>query len=89
MVISMACPYCGHVAIVRRSREMSRTMRELTFTCRNLDCNYAWVATLEANRSLNLPPDPDPNVMVPLSPHVNRRRHQQVLDDPRQINLPL
>lgn len=84
MVISMACPHCGHRAIVRRSREMSRTMRELTFVCRNLDCNYAWVATLEAARSLNLPPNPDPEVMVPMSPHVNRRVQIETLNDPRQ-----
>lgn len=89
MVISMACPHCGHVAIVRRSREMSRTMRELTFTCRNLDCNYAWVATLEAMRSLNMPPDPHPEVVVPLSPHVNRRKQMDVLNDPRQMRLVL
>lgn len=87
MVISMACPHCNHTAIVRRSREMSRTMRELTFVCRNLDCNYAWVATLEAARSLNLPPNPDPDVVVPMSPHINRQRQIDALNDPRQGNL--
>ncbi|MGE4340176.1 MAG: ogr/Delta-like zinc finger family protein [Pigmentiphaga sp.] len=83
----MSCPHCQHKAIVRRSREMSRTMRELTFVCRNLDCNYAWVSVLEAHRSLNLPPNPDPSVVVPLSPHVNRRRHLDVLNEPCQGEL--
>jgi hypothetical protein len=83
----MCCPHCGTRSIVRRSREMSTTMRELTFVCQNLDCNYAWVSALEAIRSLNLPPVLNPDVMVPMSPHVDRARQIAALTDPRQGNL--
>jgi len=70
--ISMHCPHCRARGVGRTSKELSVTMREITFMCINEKCGHVWVATLEAARTLS--PSSIPNLMVqlPLSPHINR-----------------
>lgn len=70
--VSMNCPHCRANAIARTSKEMSITMREITFVCTNEKCGHVWVSTLEAARTLSPSAIPNLAVKLPFSPHINR-----------------
>ena len=76
MRFSIACPLCSTRAIARTSREMSETMREITFRCDDDECGHVYVARLEAVRTLvpsgryGLHPD------IPFSTHSRATRWQ-------------
>jgi predicted RNA-binding Zn-ribbon protein involved in translation (DUF1610 family) len=78
MSISIACPHCRTLPIARSSRELSATMRELRFICANPDCGHTWIAHLEIVRTLSPSACPNPEVRIPLSPHVRRAVMQQL-----------
>lgn len=75
-VLSTHCPHCRHRAVARTSREMSITMREITFVCKNLQCGHIWVATLEAARTVSPSAIPNLAVRLPLSPHIDPKKLQ-------------
>lgn len=86
--IRMHCPHCHTSSLVRSSRQMSATLRELEFQCHNVYCGHTWVATLEAVRTLSPSSIPNPEVHLPLSPVTElRRAAAELRDDPRQGSL--
>lgn len=68
MRISIHCPICRTRAIARTSREMSRTMREITYRCTNDECGHTYVAHLEVVRTLVPSIIDNPEVSIPFSP---------------------
>ncbi|MGO1072691.1 ogr/Delta-like zinc finger family protein [Lysobacter sp. CA199] len=71
---SMRCPHCKGKASARTSVELSLLYREVTYVCLYSLCGHVFVAGLEAIRTLSPSAMPDPEVDLPLSPHV--RQHQ-------------
>lgn len=80
MRLSIKCPHCRSRAAFVKSREMSGTMREVTYRCTNEYCGHVYVAALEVIRTLSPSAIPDPQVHIPLSRHVRRDRLQAVLE---------
>jgi hypothetical protein len=78
MRITLRCPHCTFRVTARTSRELSRTMREITFMCEDPECAHSFVAHLEAIRTLSPSAKPDPAIDLPLSPHVRERVMQQM-----------
>ncbi|KAF1021865.1 MAG: hypothetical protein GAK30_01554 [Paracidovorax wautersii] len=70
--ITIECPHCGTRCVACDSRAMSRTMREITYKCRNWRCGFCGVATLEFARTLTLPSAPAADIRLPLSRHIRR-----------------
>lgn len=77
--ITIRCPHCQAGAIAVASRELSRTLREVTYRCRNHRCRHAYVAQLEVVRTLSLSSLPCAEVVLPLSPHVRLGQLQALL----------
>ncbi|MBO1014040.1 ogr/Delta-like zinc finger family protein [Achromobacter sp. SD115] len=65
-VIGMKCPHCGTMATARTSKELSRTLREVKYQCRDIECGHTWMATLEAVRTLSPSGKPDPEIEAAL-----------------------
>lgn len=78
MRIVISCPHCGARPKARTSREMSRTLRELTYMCQNPACGHTYVANLEIVRTLSPSAIPHPDVRLPFSPHVRERIMKQL-----------
>lgn len=72
MRITIDCPHCGSRCVACDSRAMSKTMREITYRCRNWRCGFTGVATLEFQRVLVLSSIPASDVSLPLSRHIKR-----------------
>ena len=72
MRITIDCPHCGSRCVACDSRAMSKTMREITYRCRNWRCGFTGVATLEFQRVLVLSSIPAADVSLPLSRHIKR-----------------
>ncbi len=53
MRVTIRCPHCNSRAVVRSSREMSATMRELVYMCTNAECGHTYIASLEVQRTLS------------------------------------
>ncbi|MGB6054487.1 MAG: ogr/Delta-like zinc finger family protein [Burkholderiaceae bacterium] len=70
------CPHCRQLAPVRTSHDLSLTMREIVFTCRNHLCGHVWVAVLEDVRTLSPSAVPNLSVKLPLSPHIDQQKLQ-------------
>jgi predicted RNA-binding Zn-ribbon protein involved in translation (DUF1610 family) len=68
----MACPHCGHPAIVRSSEALSALTRRQTYWCTNIECGHTFVAHTEIVYTLSPSATPDPAVHLPLSKHVRR-----------------
>lgn len=79
----MACPHCRHPARARTSTQLSPLYREVTYQCVNTVCGHVFVCGLEAVRTLSPSAIPDPEIHIPLSPHVRRRELAH------QLGLPL
>jgi hypothetical protein len=87
-VISKECPHCGHRAYVRSSRFLSRTLRELSFQCRNLYCSHSWLSNLEDVRTLSPSSVPHPDVSLPMSARENLERLIAIAEsDPCQTSF--
>ncbi|MFT4432066.1 ogr/Delta-like zinc finger family protein [Caballeronia sp. 15715] len=78
MRITLSCPHCRSRVIARTSRELSPTMREITFVCFDHECGHTFVAQLEAVRTLSPSAKPNPLVGLPMSPHVRERVMSQL-----------
>ncbi|WP_186193166.1 ogr/Delta-like zinc finger family protein [Burkholderia gladioli] len=76
--ITINCPICLGRSTARSSRSMSRTMREITYRCENDDCGHVYIANLEVVRTLVPSAVPNADVVIPLSPAVQKRldKHQ-------------
>lgn len=72
MRITIDCPHCNTRCVACDSRAMSKTMREITYRCRNWKCGFTGVATLEFQRVLVLSSIPAADVSLPLSRHIRR-----------------
>ena len=72
MRITIECPHCNTRCVACDSRAMSKTMREITYRCRNWRCGFTGVATLEFQRVLVLSSIPAADVSLPLSRHIRR-----------------
>ena len=83
--ITIECPHCGARCVARDSRAMSKTMREITYSCRNYACGFTGVATLEFVRVLVLSSIPAADVSLPLSRHI--RRGQLALELANENNV--
>lgn len=70
----LRCPHCLSRATARTSTQLSRVYREVTYTCRNLNCGHVWVAGLESIRTLSPSSVPSPDVRLPFSQHVQVRQ---------------
>jgi hypothetical protein len=64
---AMRCPHCNSRALIRTSREVSGTTREITYQCQSMECGHVWVSAITAMRTLTLPSSPNPKVRIPLS----------------------
>ncbi|MTW10749.1 transcriptional regulator [Pseudoduganella eburnea] len=73
MRITIRCPICASRAVARTSKELSVTMREITYRCENDACGHIYVAHLEVVRTLVSSAIHNPGVSIPLSRHVSRR----------------
>ncbi len=72
--INTACPHCRARAVAIDSREMSRTMREITYRCSNWRCGHVYVASLEVLRTLSPSAMPAMDVALPFDRSVRRER---------------
>lgn len=66
----MLCPHCKAKAVARSSKTLSAMLREIRFVCVNTDCGHIFIGTLEAVRTVSPSAIPDPEVSLPLSPHM-------------------
>jgi cytochrome c-type biogenesis protein CcmH/NrfF len=78
--ITIRCPHCAAPSIAVASRELSRTLREVTYRCRDHRCRHAYVAQLEVVRTLSLSSLPAADVRLPISPHVRLGRLQALIE---------
>lgn len=72
------CPHCGARTFIRNSERLSRTLREVTYQCKDVECGHTFVANVEAVRTLSPSAKPDPAVMLPISDIVRQRMQQQL-----------
>lgn len=84
----MQCPHCKQRAIARSSKHMSPVFREITFTCRNLQCGHVYVAGLEALRTLSPSAAPDPEIDIPFARNVLSREIAQQMLRQEDANAP-
>ncbi|MBL3601486.1 MAG: ogr/Delta-like zinc finger family protein [gamma proteobacterium endosymbiont of Lamellibrachia anaximandri] len=68
------CPHCECLCVIRDSKQLSNTCREIKFQCQNIDCGFTFVSTLSADRTLSPSARPNPTINIPLSADVNRER---------------
>ncbi len=69
--LRMRCPHCSAPATCRDSESMSLLLKELIFVCSNFsECGHTFVANLEVVRTLSPSAIPNPEICIPLSPHV-------------------
>lgn len=78
MRIQTLCPHCRSTSIARTSRELSVTMKEITYMCIDPECGHTYIVTHEVTRTLSPSAKPDPKVSLPLSPHTRERVMKQL-----------
>lgn len=66
----MRCPHCKARASVETSREQSTMVRSLVFSCTNYECGHVFTALLSIEQTLSPSAIPQPDVYIPLSPHI-------------------
>lgn len=64
----LKCPHCGHLATIRSSKELGKTVREASVQCGNIECAHTWIARVVAERTIAPSMTPNPKVYIPLSP---------------------
>lgn len=62
------CPHCSRPAMARTSRQITPTLRETTWVCRNEFCGHVFVTMTEAVRTLSPAAIPNPEVSLPFTP---------------------
>lgn len=76
--IVICCPHCDSRAIARSSRQLSSTMREITYQCTDVECGHTYIANLEVVRTLSPSAKPKTEVRLPISAHTVHRVMQQM-----------
>lgn len=66
------CPHCNWPSSIRSSHSESPVLWEQLRWCNNPMCGHTWIDYVEAHRTLSPSAIPNPNVHIPLSPHVRR-----------------
>jgi hypothetical protein len=61
------CPHCEEICTTRKTEQISRMYREITFVCKNIECGHVFVTSLEPVRTLSPSAMPDPMIDIPLS----------------------
>lgn len=79
-----ACPMCDASSEIRTSQAITKTMRESTYQCTNVECGCTFVVVAEINRLLNPGATPNPKVNIPISSHVRRDMLRVLLDNARE-----
>lgn len=72
------CPHCRSTATVRSSREVTLTLRELTYQCSNAECGHTYVVNMEFARTLSPSATPNLALKLPISTHVRERLVRQL-----------
>ncbi len=78
MSVTIRCPHCESKSIARSSRELSVTLREITFMCLDPECGHTYVANLEVVRTLSPSAKPKQEIHIPISLAVAHRVMQQL-----------
>jgi hypothetical protein len=78
MRILNRCPHCRTRANARSSRELSVTLREITFMCLNPECGHTYIANIEFARTLSPSAIPNLTLKLPFSPVVRERIMRQL-----------
>lgn len=73
------CPHCEADAHIQKTRQLSKTFREITCHCTNENCGCTFIASIEPIRILSPSANPDPTVRIPMSPHVDVKALQNDL----------
>lgn len=61
------CPHCGGQATIRRSEQITVTVRDLTALCDNDDCGHRFAAQLVAVRTIQPSLRPNPLIALPIA----------------------
>jgi len=64
------CPHCARPAMARTSRQITPTLRETTWVCRNEYCGHVFVTMTEAVRTLSPAAIPNPMINLPFTPRL-------------------
>ena len=78
----MPCPHCKHKTIIRTSRELTSTLREVTYMCSNALCGHTYIALLEIIRTLSPSAMPDPSISIPQSLYARHVRVKALSENP-------
>ncbi|ECV5707818.1 ogr/Delta-like zinc finger family protein [Salmonella enterica subsp. enterica] len=70
MRIQIRCPHCDGKAIARSSRELSPTLRQISYQCIDPECGHTYLAHLEIVRTLSPSAKPNAAITLPYSPHI-------------------
>jgi hypothetical protein len=71
------CPHCEGPATIRSSQQLSTLVREAKGVCNNPDCGHTFKMIIEVVCSLSPPAIPNPNINLPMSPHVRKAKNLQ------------
>lgn len=78
MRILNRCPHCLTRAIARTTRDLSLTLREVTFMCSKPECGHTYIVNMEFSRTLSPSAEPNLSLNLPLSPRVRERLIEQL-----------
>lgn len=87
MRVGMNCPHCGSRAQIRKSQQLTKTMREAYFLCLNLVCGHSWLAHIEAVRTIAPSGIPDPTINLPVSEREEIARIHDILNSGKQRSI--
>jgi len=74
MRITIRCPICSSRSVARTSRELSPTLREISYRCENDTCGHIYIAALEVIRTVVPSAIQNHDVQIPLSRQVRRQQ---------------
>ena len=61
------CPHCESTCLTRKTEQITRMYREITFVCNNIECGHVFVTSLAPIRTLSPSAMPNPEIDIPLS----------------------
>lgn len=76
--VAHRCPHCRAHSTVRTSREVTLTLREVTYQCSNAECGHTYVVNMEFARTLSPSATPNLALKLPMSKHVRERLAKQL-----------
>ena len=68
----MKCPHCGNWAAARSTEDVTLTSRKAWLQCSNMECGHTFTAALTVLETLSPSAIPNPAVVIPQSPHIQR-----------------